>query len=305
MEDRRALVIGASAYILWGLFPIYFRLLADSGPLEVVAHRAIWSLLFCTIALLAIGRWRRFTAIARDPRIFSTLALAGFLVAINWGIYVFGVTTGRTLDASMGYFMNPLVSALLGVLVLGERLRPLQWIAFGFGAAAVVVLVLGYGEVPWIAIVLAGSFGLYGLVTKRGGNRGGALEGLTAETLALTVPAAVYLATLAASGAGTVEVFSPYGALVALSGPVTAIPLILFAYAAARLNLSTIGMLQYVAPLMLFLLGWLAYGEPMPPERWAGFALIWIAVAIFAADVARATRAPRLPGGSHRPPRGG
>nr|NLD41790.1 EamA family transporter RarD [Actinomycetales bacterium] len=294
MQHLRALGTGASAYVLWGLFPLYFRLLADSGPVEIVAYRALWALLFCLAALAVIGRWHSFTAVLRDRRLFATLALAGFLVALNWGIYVLGVTTDRTLDASMGYFMNPLVSALLGVLILGERLRPAQWLAFGFGATAVAVLVASFGEFPWIAVTLAISFGFYGLVKKRVGGRVGALEGLTAETLALLLPAIAVISWLLGTGAATVQPFSGYGGLVALAGPITAVPLILFAYAAARLNLSTIGMLQYTTPIMLFLLGWLAYGEPMPPERWAGFVLIWIAVVIFAVDAARATRAPRL-----------
>lgn len=298
VQHPRALLAGASAYFLWSLFPLYFRLLADSGPVEIVAYRALWALVFCVVLLAVLRRWGPLLATLKDRTLFATLTLAGFLVAINWGIYVLGVTTDRTLDASMGYFMNPLVSALLGVLALGERLRPAQWAAFGFGGAAVAVLVAGYGEFPWIAVGLALSFGFYGLVKKRVGTRVGALEGLTTETLALLIPALAYIGWLMAQGTATIEPFSAQGGLVALAGPITAVPLLLFASATTRLSLTTIGILQYITPIILFLLGWLAYGEPMPPERWAGFLLIWVAVLVFAVDAVRAVRTPRLSRGT-------
>ncbi len=267
----------------------------------MVAYRAIWSLVFCLVVLALTRKWHTFTAVLSDRRASLTLAMAGLLIAVNWGIYVYGVTSDRTLDASMGYFMNPLVSALLGVLVLGEKLRRAQWAAFGIGIAAVAVLVLAYGETPWLALSLAISFGIYGLVKKRLGARVGVIAGLTVETLALSVLGVGYLGWLAANGTAFLSPFTSYGALMALAGPVTAVPLLLFAYAAARLPLSTMGMLQYTAPLMLFLLGWLAYGEPIPPERWVGFALIWLAVVVFAVDAARASRFPQLPKGAERP----
>lgn len=300
VPERRALVIGAAAYLLWGLFPLYFRLLADVAALEIVAYRAIWAFVFCVAALPLTRQWRAFLLIVRDRRTALTLATGALLLAINWGIYVFGVNSGRTLDASMGYFMNPLVSALLGVFVLGERLRRTQWVAFGVGGLAVAVLTFGYGEIPWIALSLAVSFGIYGLVKKQLGGRVPVLPGLTVETLSLVPLALGYLAWLAWNGSNTVAVFSATSALLVLSGPITAVPLLLFAYAAARLKLSTIGMLQYIAPLMLFVLGWLAYGEPMPLERWVGFVLVWIAVALFAIDAARAVATPRLSSPSSR-----
>lgn len=294
MDDRKALIVGAGAYVLWGLFPFYFRLLSDSGPVEVVAHRALWSLVFCLIALPLVGQWGNFRGVLAEPRTFAVLGAAGFLVAGNWGIYVFGVTTGRTLDASLGYFINPLVSTLLGVLFLGERLRRVQWVAFGFGLLAVVVLVAGYGEVPWIALGVALSFGFYGLVKKRVGARISALPGLTVETLALAPVAALYLGWLWYRHDAAISFADSSGGIAALSGVVTAVPLLMFAFAAVRLNLSTIGMLQYIAPTMLFVTGWLLFDEPMPPERWVGFVLVWIAVTIFAVDAARASRLPRL-----------
>lgn len=294
MQDRRALLVAASAYVLWGLFPLYFRALSESGAVEIVAYRAIWALVFCLIALLVTRTRGTFAVLLKDRRALLTLGLAGLLVAGNWGIYVFGVTTDRTLDASMGYFMNPLVSALLGVIVLGERLRVLQWVAFSLGGAAVLVLAFAYGSVPWLALSLALTFGTYGLVKKRVGVRVGALPGLTVETLAISVPALGYLVYLSAAGAATVQPLTPYGAFVALAGPVTAIPLLMFGWAAPRIKLSTNGTLQYTAPIMLFLLGWLAYGEPLPPERLAGFVLVWIAVAIFTVDALRSTRLPQL-----------
>lgn len=295
VKNRNALLVGAGAHVLWGFFPFYFRLLEGSGPVEIVAHRAVWSLVFCLLALPVIGQWRAFTALLRDRRTALALSGAGFLVAMNWGIYVLGVTTGRTLDASLGYFMNPLVSTLLGVIFLGERLRTAQWVAFGFGATAVAVLVAGYGEVPWIALGVALSWGFYALVKKLIGARVPALVGLSVETLALTPVGLGYLTWLALTGQATITTADATGPIASLAGIVTAVPLLMFSWAAVRLNLSTVGMLQYTTPTMLFFFGWLLFDEPMPAERWIGFALVWCAVTIFAWDAVRATRLPRTP----------
>lgn len=273
-----------AAYLLWGLFPLYFLLFARSGAFEVVAHRALWSLVFCLILLTALRRLGDLRDIWRDRRVAAYLAAAGLLIAVNWTTYVYGVSTGRTLDAALGYFINPLAVALLGVIVLRERLRPGQWVALGFGAVAVVVLIVGYGQVPWIALALALSFGTYSLVKKLAGRSVAPLPGLAFETGAVAPIAIGFLGYLAATGGATVEPLSGYGALMATTGIVTAVPLLLFADAARNVSMVTLGMLQYIAPIGQFLLGWLVFHEPMPASRWAGFALVWLAIAAFAVD---------------------
>ncbi len=279
------MIQGFAAYLLWGAFPFYFRLLERSGPFEVVAHRALWSLAFC-LAVLAVTRPRLHGALG-DRRTVTLLAAGGVLVAANWTLYVWGVTTGRTLDAALGYYINPLLVALVGVVFLGEELRRGQWLAFVLGAAAVVVMVAGYGQVPVIALGVATTFTLYGVIKKRAGRTVPAVPGLAVETAAIAPLALGYLLVLHAAGRDTVDLLTPYGALVAASGVVTAVPLLLFAGAAARIPLVTIGVLQYLTPTLQFLIGWLAFGEPMPAARWAGFALVWLAVAVFALDGAR------------------
>lgn len=282
--SRPGLVSGIAAYALWGLFPLYFLLFARSGSFEVVAHRALWSLFFCAILLVALRRLGDLREIWRDRRVLGYLAAAGVLIAANWTIYVYGVVTGRTLDAALGYFINPLAIALLGVLVLHERLRPGQWAALGFGALAVVVLVLGYGQVPWIALGLALSFGTYSLVKKLAGRSVAPLPGLAIETAAVAPVALVLLIVMGASGTATVATLTGYGALMMTSGVVTAVPLLLFADAARKVSMVTLGMLQYIAPIGQFLLGWLVFHEPMPASRWSGFALVWVAILAFALD---------------------
>ncbi|MGM0385077.1 MAG: EamA family transporter RarD [Actinomycetota bacterium] len=294
MRIRSGAALGMAAYLLWGLFPLYFRLLERSGPFEIVAHRALWSLVFCALALTVLTRWDQVRTAARDRRGTAMLAAGGLLVAVNWTLYVWGVNTGRTLDAALGYYINPLLTALLGVLLLGERLRTAQWVAFVLGGAAVVVLVVAYGEVPVVAFGVATSFALYGLVKNRAGRSVPALPGLALETAAIAPLALAFLVWLEWRGADTVELLSPYGLLMATSGIVTAVPLLLFAAAAARIPLVTIGMIQYLTPTLQFLVGWLLFHEPMPPERWAGFVLVWIAVTLFAVDGARHHRWPRL-----------
>lgn len=289
-EARTGLVHGLTAYLVWGLFPLYFMLFTRSGAVEVVAHRAFWSLVFC-LALLAIGRrLRELRAVFAEPRLLAALGLAGLLIATNWTIYIFGVMTGRTLDAALGYFINPIAVTMLGVLVLGERLRRGQWIAFSLGIIAVGVLVVGYGEFPWVALALALTFAAYGLVKKVAGRTVGPVPGLAVETLAILPLSGGYLVYLACVGQATVPPLSGYAALVATTGIVTAIPLLLFASAARRVTLVTIGMLQYIAPVMQFLVGWLVFREPMPAARWAGFVLVWLAIAVFAADAVRQHR---------------
>lgn len=295
MAQQRGPLLGAAAYLLWGVLPVYFSLLERTSPLEIVAHRAIWSLVFCLALILVLRRGRRLAAVLASRRQFGTLAVAGLIVIVNWSLYVYAVTSGHTIEAALGYFITPLVSALLGVVVLGERLRPAQWAAFGVGAIAVAVLAIAYGQFPFLAVSIAVSFGVYGLIKNRVGGTVGAIEGLTVETLVILPIALCYLGWLISRSEDTVDLASSYGLVVLASGPVTAVPLLLFAAAAARCTLTTIGMLQYIAPVGQFLTGWLVFGEPMPGSRWAGFVIVWVAVVIFAFDAARtARRAHRL-----------
>lgn len=287
--DRTGLLAGFGAYLMWGAFPLFFRLVERADPVEIVAHRAVWSLLFCLLLLAATRGMRSLVTLLRDRATVARLALASFLVALNWLTYVYAVNSGHTVDAALGYFINPIVTVLLGVLVLGERLRPLQWAAVGFGLAAVVVITVGYGELPWIALALAASFGLYGLVKNRAGRTAPALPGLAVETTALLPVAVGYLVWLGLSGEST---FGSEGAghtaLLLASGPLTAVPLLLFATAARRLPLTVVGMLQYLTPVLQLLTGVLVFHEEMPAERWAGFALVWVAIALVTVDSVRA-----------------
>lgn len=286
MSSRSGVLLGLGAYLMWGLFPLYFRLLDAASPVEVVLHRIVWSLLVCVLLMLvtrdlpALRRLRR--------REVAGLAVAAVVLSANWGIFVYGVNSGQVVQTSLGYFINPLVSVLLGVFVLRERLSRAQWVAVAIATAAVGVLTVDYGRPPWLALGLAASFGTYGLLKNRVGRGVGAVPGLTVETAALFLPAVVGLVVLQATGASTVLTEGPaHPALLALSGLLTALPLLLFAGAARRVPLSTVGLLQYVTPVMHLLLGVLVFGEPLPPLRLAGFALVWVALAVFTVDTVR------------------
>jgi chloramphenicol-sensitive protein RarD len=284
------LVAGVAAYVLWGLFPLYWPLLRPAGAVEILAHRIVWSVLFAVGLLALTGgfAWLR-TLGGRRARL---LALAAVLITINWGTFIHGVNAGHVVEVALGYFINPLVTIALAVGVLGERLRRLQWVAVSIAVAAVVVLTLDYGHPPWIALTLALSFGLYGLVKKRAGVDG--VQSFTFESALLAGPALVYLLWLGAAGRGT---FTTEGAghvaLLIAGGAATAAPLMLFGIAAIRVRLTTIGLLQYLAPTLQFLIGVLIDGEPMPLSRLAGFALVWIALAISTYDAIRRARATR------------
>lgn len=287
--DRRGLLFGFGSYFLWGLFPLYFRLLSRSSAFEIVAYRIVCSLVFCVLAITVTRHWRGVKYVLANRRAVVVLAGAGLLVSANWTLYVWGVNNGHAIDASLGYFINPLMSAALGVIVLGERMRRAQWVAFGVSTVAVIVLIVGYGNVPWVALGLATSFALYGLMKKQVGAGVPALPGLAIETSAATPFALGYLSWLGVGGLNTVHL-DGYALLVALAGPVTAIPLLLFASASVRVPLSTMGILQYVAPILQFLTGWLIIGEQMPPARWLGFGIIWVAVLIFIIDALHHSR---------------
>jgi len=292
--DRRGLLLGAGAYGLWGFLPLYFPLLAPAGPVEIIAHRVVWSLLFCLAILLVTGTWRSALAAARRPRMLATLALAGVLVATNWLVFVAGVLGGHTVDAALGYYINPLVTVALAVLVLGERMRPAQWVALGIGLLAVVVLTLGVGRLPWVALTLASTFGLYGLIKNRVGRSVPALASLAVETAVLAPLALAYLAVLGSAGG-----FATHGSWHALAmagtGVVTAVPLLLFGGAARRLPLSIVGLIQYLTPTLQFMLGILVFHEAMPAVRWWGFGLVWLALLVLTVDTLRSGR-PALRG---------
>ena len=284
--SRRGALYGAAAYLLWGLFPLYWPLLEPSTSLEVLAHRVLWSLVVVAVLLAVTGRLGTLRAVLNDRARMARLTLAAVVIAVNWGTYIYGVTHDRVVETSLGYFVNPIVTVLLGVVVLGERLRPAQWTAMGAAFTAVVVLTVENGGPPWIALVLAFSFGAYGLLKKTAGV--GAVEGLAVETAVLLPVAAVYVAVLGVSGAGT---FGSEGlghaGLLAFSGLITAIPLLLFGAAASRVPLTTLGVLQYLAPTLQFLLGVTLFHEPLPPVRLMGFVLVWAALALFTADLVR------------------
>jgi chloramphenicol-sensitive protein RarD len=292
--DERRVGVGAGlgAYVLWGVFPLYFPLLEPAGGLEIVAHRIVWSLLFIALLLTARRGWAQVRAIVTDRRALLVLAAAAVLIAVNWLVYVYAVNSGHVVEASLGYFINPLVSVVLGVLVFSERLRRLQWVAVGIAVLAVLVLTVDYGRPPWIALALAASFGLYGLMKKL--VRVDAAPGLFVETAVVFVPALVVVGILERHGdaafghAGVGHAF-----LLVSSGLATAIPLLLFAAATRRVPLSTIGLLQYVTPLMQLSIGVFVYDEPMPPARLAGFAIVWLALAVFTVDSLRQAHSNR------------
>ncbi|MEU9142773.1 EamA family transporter RarD [Streptomyces sp. NPDC048349] len=291
-DQRAGLFYGFGAYGMWGLVPLFWPLLQPSGAIEILAHRMVWSLAVVGLALLALRRWGWIRELLREPRKLGLTALAASVISVNWGLYIWSVNNGHVVESSLGYFINPLVSIAMGVLVLGERLRRAQWVAVGISFVAVLVLAIGYGRPPWISLVLACSFASYGLIKKKL-NMGG-LESLTAETAVLFLPALGYLLWLGAQGRST---FASQGAghslLLASTGLVTAIPLVFFGAAAIRVPLSTLGLLQYLAPVFQFGLGVLYFHEAMPPERWVGFSLVWAALALLTWDALRRARRSR------------
>jgi chloramphenicol-sensitive protein RarD len=289
-ERRLGVLSGLAAYTMWGLFPLYFPLLEPAGGVEIVAHRIVWSLLFIALLLTVVRRWGLVRLAVADRRTVLVLAGAALLIAANWLIFVYGVNSGHVVETSLGYFINPLVSVLLGVVVFGERLRRLQWVAVAIAAVAVAVLTVDYGRPPWIALGLAASFGLYGVMKKL--VRVEAAPGLLLETALVTIPAVALLGFLQVDGTGTFgDAGTGHALLLASSGIATAVPLLLFAAAARRIPLSTIGLLQYLTPLMQLSVGVFVYDEAMPPARLAGFAIVWLALAVFTVDTLRHARA--------------
>lgn len=290
-EERRGYLYGFAAYAIWGFFPIYFKLLKPSSPLEILAHRVIWSVAFVSVLLAVARNWRFLRRMVRDPRLFGGIVIAALLIAVNWGTYIYGVNSSRVVETALGYFITPLLVVLLGVTVQGERLRAWQWVAVGVGGVAVAVLTIDYGRLPYIALLLAASFGGYSLIKKRLSLP--PAEGLFVESAVLAVPALAYLGWLNVTGGARFGHESvAHTILMVFAGVATAVPLLLFAASANRVPMVSIGILQYVAPILQLACGLLIFHEPMPAARLAGFALVWVALIIFTADALRQWRRP-------------
>ena len=293
-ETSRGTAYGLLAYAVWGVFPLYFHALEPSGAWEILAHRIVWTFVLCAAILLVRRDLAWIGGLVRTPRLALGITVAAIVIAVNWVVYVFAVLTGHTYEAALGYFLNPLVTVALGVVILGERLRRLQWAAVVVGVLAAAFMTVAGGTFPWISLTLAFSFGTYGLVKKKVGASLQAMHSLTAETAVLTPFAVGVILWLHAHGEGT---FLHHGgwhtALLLLSGPVTAVPLLLFAAAARRIPLVTVGLIQFVTPVLQLVCGVLLLGEHVSPELWVGFGIVWIALVLLTVDSLRAWRAQR------------
>ncbi|RLB14065.1 MAG: EamA family transporter RarD [Deltaproteobacteria bacterium] len=276
---NRGALLAVGAYVLWGLFPIYWKQLHSVAAVEIIAHRVIWSLVFVAGVVVASGRLKTFLSSIRSLKVVMIYALEGALLTINWTTYVWGVNAGYVVEASLGYFINPLVSVLLGVIFLRERLRPWQWAAIAIATIGVVYLAVRYGSLPWIGLVLAFTFGIYGLIKKCASLE--AMEGQALEMAVIALPALAYLLFLESQGIGTFGHNLKLSGLLALAGAVTATPLLMFAAAARRIPLSMVGILQYIAPSLQFSIGVWVYGEEFSTVRLTGFCFIWAALAIY------------------------
>jgi chloramphenicol-sensitive protein RarD len=283
-EERRGTAFGLAAYLIWGMFPLYWPLLKPGTSVEILAHRVVWSLASVAVLLLVISGRSAWRALPRDARSLWLLTLAGILIGINWGVYIWGVNHDHVVETSLGYFINPLVTVALGVFVLRERLHRAQWLAVGVATAGVVVLTIQGGRPPWIALVLAFSFGTYGLVKKVVGVT--PMNGLVVEAAVLAPIAVAYLVAEAARGNGSFTTDGVgHAALLASSGLVTVVPLLLFAGAAPRITLSRLGLMQYMTPTIQFVIGVTVRHEPLPAARLVGFCLVWVALGIFTANL--------------------
>ncbi len=283
MMDKRGVLSVTGAYLLWGFLPIFWKSVQVVPAFELLCHRIAWSFVFVVLLLIGRKEWEWLRQARKNPKVLITFLVTAGLLAFNWFTFVWAINAGHIVDASLGYFINPLFSVLLGLLFLKERLRPWQWVAITIAAGGVIFLTLGYGAFPWIAFALAISFGFYGLLRKTAAL--GSLEGLALETTILFLPALAYLVYVELVGTGS---FGHAGAtiniLLAFTGVVTALPLIWFAYGARRVTLATVGILQYIAPTFQFLLGVLVYGEEFTDTRVIGFSVIWTALLIYSLE---------------------
>lgn len=291
-----------AAFAVWGLFPIYFKTLHSIGAVEMLAHRMAWSMIFLLVVLTVRHQWRWLGPVMRDRRLLARFAASAVLLSTNWGIYIWAVNEGRIVEASLGYFINPLINVLFGMAFLHERLRPLQWVAVAIAGAGVVWLTWVNGAPPWVSLALALTFGGYGLLRKTA--RLGALEGLTLETMLLCPVAALYLAFIGTHGtSGFGQASWGVKLLLAAAGPITAIPLLLFAAGARRIPLSMLGLIQYVTPTLQLLIGVVIYGEPFGHDRLLGYGAIWAALAVYSLEGilnARMAAPPRAPAAARR-----
>jgi chloramphenicol-sensitive protein RarD len=280
---KKGILAGIGAYLLWGLFPIYWKQLQDVPALEILAHRMVWSLVVMLLILWLGGERSWLRPALRDRRLVLTYTLAALLLAVNWGAYIWAVNAGFVVESSLGYFINPLVSMLFGVVFLKEHLRRGQIVAVALAVAGVLYLTFSLGALPWIALVLSFTFGLYGLIKKTAPLS--STRGFTLETLVLFIPAFAFLVLQELRGVGAFGNQDLQTTLLLIfAGPVTSIPLLLFGVAARRIPLSMVGFLQYIAPTLQFLLGVLVYQEPFPPERFVGFAIIWTALIVYSLE---------------------
>ena len=289
VQPDRGLIYGVAAYALWGAFPLYWPLLEPAGAIEILTQRMLWSLVVVALLLQVTHGWARVGAVLAVPAQRWRLAAAAVFVSINWGVYIWGVNSGHVVETSLGYFINPLFTILLGVVLLGERLRRVQWVAAGIGVVAILVLAVDYGRPPWIALILAFSFGMYGYLKKKVSV--GAVESLAIETGFMAVPAGVTVVVLAMLGDTTIANHGAgHASLLAATGVITAVPLLLFGAAARQLPLTTLGLIQYLAPVLQFAVGVGIRHEPLPPARLAGFALVWLALVVLSVDGVRHSR---------------
>ena len=288
-EKSLGLIFGLSAYILWGLFPLYWPLLKPASAYEIVAHRAVWTLAFCLIVLFFHKKLRHTFAQLRKLKILLGLAATSALISINWIVYIWATNNGHVVEASLGYYINPLVIIAFGVLLLKEKMRPGQWVAVGIATTGVAVLTIDYGRLPWIALTLALSWGSYGVIKKVLGL--GALEGLTIETMLSFFPYVAFLLFLQGNGTGQFGHHLGLSLLLLSAGAITAIPLLLFNGSTTRLPYTVIGLLQYITPTIQFSIGVWVRHEAMPTARWVGFLFIWCALIALAIDLLRSSRA--------------
>jgi chloramphenicol-sensitive protein RarD len=288
-KEKLGLVYGVSAYVLWGMFPLYWPLLEPASSLEIVSHRAVWTMVFCLIVLYLTKALKSTLATFKRPKVAAKLLTTTILISINWLVYIWATNNGHVVEASLGYYINPLIVIAFGVILLKERMRPLQWAAVSIATIGVLVLTVDYGRLPWVALGLALSWGGYGLIKKQLGL--GALEGLAIETLIAIIPYCGYLIFIGAKGEGQFGHGTGLTILLISAGAITAIPLLLFNGSTTRLPFTTIGLLQYITPTIQFSIGvWIRH-EAMPTARWVGFIFIWLALTTLAIDLLRSGRA--------------
>jgi chloramphenicol-sensitive protein RarD len=279
------LALGISAYLTWGLFPLYWPLLKPANPVEIVSHRAVWTFVFCIALLLYTGKLGSTFALLKDRRVLLRLILSTMLISVNWLVYIWGVNHGHVVECALGYYINPLIIIAFGVFLLGEKMRTLQWASVSIATVGVIVLAIDYGRPPWIALALATSWGSYGLVKKQLGL--GALEGLAIETTLSLLPYGGYLVWLGAKGTGQFGHHFGLTILLIMAGVVTAIPLLMFNASTNRLKFTIIGLLQYITPSVQFIIGVAVRHEAMTTGRWIGFLIVWVALITLGYDLVR------------------